>query len=295
MNITVDYEYTMDWIPPRCRKPRPGVFNGSIDVEIEEVAAKDAQWACVVYGSRRYDNMVPINPLRYYNGRFYERAMTDMKIETSNWHHWHRHIGYSHGKKIYEKRSYVSNDYECCYQQRGMTIDDVVKNLYFVRSSAGSEESNRRRIQDEADRFILVNDEVWERVNEPRYVVQTFGLGHNHGGTCWFVEYGYNNNISKESYFNANDFERMVERYFEVALGRGDTEDAHRYATYLQDEHPYYYIEVLRPELFTCCPMKEHGDGDPFIRQLNEIAANAGNALEAGLLAMAVTANEIRY
>lgn len=293
MKVKVNYKYTKSWIPPRCRKPRPGVFEDSIEVELREVEASDAPWACIVYGSRRYSDMVPINPLRYHDGNFYERAMVDVHIYTKKKQTYKRCIGWSNHERVYEHTTNVFTDHVNAYQQRGATVDEVIKSIKESWYEYYGADANQESVMQKAEQFILVNGEPWKRVGEPRYVVQTFGLGHNHGGTAWFVAYGYNNNIPNESYFNANDFEPMVEHFFEVALGRGDTNDAHRHAMELRDKHPYYYIDVLRPELFTCCPRNEHGDGNPFMRRLYGVTQMADNASEAGLLALTVLGAEL--
>jgi len=293
MDINVKFQYTKDWIPPRCRKPRPGRFDSEVTVTLKEVKATEAPWACIVYAHRRYYFEYPVNPIRFYDGHFYERAMTDMRVDRSHM------MTDSYGKHVY----WADYDDNRPYQRRGMRIDEVIDKIsrchddyvegisspYFAGKS---EEENASDIKWWADRYLIVNGEVWEKVGEPRYVVQTFGLGHNHGGTAWFCTYGYNQNISKDAYFNANEFERMVEHYFDVALGRGDTEDAHRYAKDLADGN-YDHIKVLMPEVFTCNPQREHGDGDPFMNMLEGLTSSAGSAFEAGLLCMAATAAEV--
>lgn len=269
MEFTVYYKYTKDWIPPRCRKPRPGLFEGSMTARIAETSEKDAPVAAIVWdhGHNPVTKDFELHPIdvRWHGGRFWVEAAP-----------------------VNENFSYMPN----CY-----TIQDVVSRVshegYAYRSSH-SVGDVEQEIRDFCDEWLIIDGSPWHFVGEPRYVVQTFGLGHNHGGTSWFVDTMYNGNIAKEAYFNANDFEGMVEHYFDVALGRGDTRDAHRHATELAEGTGYEYIDVKIPDAFTCNPGMEHGDGDPFMNELYKMTSGTGSAFESGLLVMATVAKELR-
>lgn len=284
MKFEVKYEYTKDWIPPRCRKPRPGSFSDTLLVTIPEVKASEAPWACVVHAYRRYFKELPINALRHHGGKFYERAMTDVTID----------------RKHFATDSYGNRYWWCDYeterinQRRGMTIEEMKS---YVRWSAGWNHGYGRdkvvdAIMDCASSYLIVNGEVWHEVGEPMYCIYTFGLGHNHGGSSLSVDFGYNANISSERYFNANDFERAANTFFDVALGRGDTESAHNKAHELATGDVWDYIEVVDPTAFTRKPAIEHGDGDPFMNMLYDVTSNADSTTEAGLLAIACLAGE---
>lgn len=285
MEIKVAYEYTKDWVPPRCRKPRRGSFSDTTTVTIQEVSAVEAPWACVVHGHRRYFDEVPINALRHYNGKFYERAMTDMHID----------------RKHYAKDSY-GNPYWWCdyeteriYQRRGMRVEDVTNELSRLARSLNYAEQDHvvDSLNEWADSYLIVNGELWHKVGEPMYCIYTFGLGHNHGGTSLSVDFSYNDNISHERYFNANDFESAANRFFEIALGRGDTESAHFKAAELASGDLWDYIEVVDPTTFTHNPSLEHGDGDPFMNSIYRMTSGTGSVFESGLLVMAAAANAL--
>lgn len=51
-------------------------------------------------------------------------------------------------------------------------------------------------------------------------------------------------------------------------------------------------IEVLIPSCVRVKPVKQHGDGDPFINSINAITSRSSSAAEAGLLAIAFTATK---
>lgn len=134
-------------------------------------------------------------------------------------------------------------------------------------------------VKEQAAEYLIIKNEVWIRCGEPRYVIITFGLGHNHGGTGLFVETGYNPNISNSRYFNALQGKEAVEEAKRIARGRRDTDSVR-----LMHE----MIKVHIPETVTCNPMKEHGEGNAFLNMLDSVTQNSRSAAEAGLLTMAL-------
>lgn len=137
------------------------------------------------------------------------------------------------------------------------------------------------RVRSEVDKLLFCEGHFWKKCSEPMYLVLTFGLGHNHGGTGFFVVENYNDNISKENYFNASQRSEAIKFAIETAARRGDTNDI----AYL--EKPTSNIVVYMPELVQRDPQMEHGDGDPFINRMNRLTEMADSVDEAGLLVMA--------
>ena len=117
------------------------------------------------------------------------------------------------------------------------------------------------------------------------YNIITFGLGHNHGGTGFFITYHYNSNIGNKNYFNALEREDAISYGKQVALNRGDTESVERMGI--------KNIEVKMPEMVRRSPQQEHGEGDPFINSINAITEGATSAMEAGILSMALLSSEL--
>lgn len=131
----------------------------------------------------------------------------------------------------------------------------------------------------ETRQYLLVDGELYKRTAEPRYVVNTFGLGHNHGGTGMLCEYYYNTNISKDNYFSALDGEKAVAYANKVAAGRGDTKDVGKFKP---------FIVCHMPEIVKVKPKKQHGNGDNFLNDCEKVICGADSAFEAGLLVMAM-------
>lgn len=144
-------------------------------------------------------------------------------------------------------------------------------------------EEQATELKKEASKRLVIDGLVWQRCGEPMYVVNTFGLGHNHGGTGLFVETFYNSNISKDRYYTALQGDAAMATANAIAERRGDTKYVGKFKK---------MIEVRIPECVSRNPQKEHGDGNPFINKLNDITDAASSPMEAGLLAiMAATKN----
>ena len=72
--------------------------------------------------------------------------------------------------------------------------------------------------------FVIFDGILWENVSEPLYTYTTFGLGNNHGGTGFFIEYGRRCHASKDIYWKADKRDQAIKAAVEAALDRGDTE-----------------------------------------------------------------------
>lgn len=114
------------------------------------------------------------------------------------------------------------------------------------------------------------------------YVINTFGLGQNHGGTGFFITDCYNPNISNQNYFNALEREQAIAYGKRIAANRGDTES-------MEGMGKHAKIEVLLPEMVKRNPQKEHGEGDSFLNSLERLIEGSDSTAEAGLLCVAKT------
>ena len=73
MLFTFNYKYTENWIPPRCRKPRPGKFDGEMTVEVKEIDDSDAPVAAIWRRRERRTNerWEDVIEIRVHDGEFY--------------------------------------------------------------------------------------------------------------------------------------------------------------------------------------------------------------------------------
>lgn len=89
----------------------------------------------------------------------------------------------------------------------------------------------------------LLIDGVYHRVApEPRYVVMTFGLGGNHGGTYVSVTDYTNSNLKPEAYFGATALAEAQAYARATAAARGDTTAI--------GVDPSPFLDVRLPEAF---------------------------------------------
>ena len=198
--------FTAMEIPPRCRKPRPVTHETTAVSSVPIVRPEQAPAAF---------------RLRDHSGRG--------RAEEIRAHAGHLYARYAHHDGTpRELDTYLNTERYCPWGPADSAL------TYQMSFDAW------------AGRFLIIRGddgaEIWEMTGEPRYLVTTFGLGGNHGGTALMVETRDSATQRADSYFRADDFEAARAHAEQVALHRGDTESV---ADFRQD------IEVLIPEAVT--------------------------------------------
>jgi len=246
IKIKITIDYYEQYIPPRCRKPRFREETGDIAVSVRSVSCDEAPIAFRLsdYSHKRENN----TEIRFYKGKCYKRTM----------------------RRYIDAREWYTP--VCCAE-----ITSCLR-PYMIYSTDRTKEYCIKAYRYEAKKHLVIDGEVWQQCGEPRYEINTFGLGHNHGGTGLFVDHNYNPNIPSRNYFSALDGDKAVAYANEVAQRRGDTKDVGKFEK---------MIEVLMPECVKVKPRKQHGGGNPYINKLNAISESSSSALEAGLVVMA--------
>lgn len=241
MKIKVLFKYWESIIPPRCRKARYVEFDGHTTVTIKEISSKDAPIAII------------------------ERA-TDSD-----------YTDFSDNALFDEIRLYKNHLYtkESRWRNERIQIPDFRDYYHYGHSKS----DKIKGFRNDASQYLIIDDIVYARIGEPRYVVMTFGLGCNHGGTSLSIDYHYNSNISKNAYFRIDQYDDAVAKATFVATRRGDDK-------YLPIE-PQYKYEILIPEAIKLNPQKEHGDGDGFMNECEDIIESVKDPLISGLMLMA--------
>lgn len=146
-------------------------------------------------------------------------------------------------------------------------------NCYFVWN-----DKDRDAVLNSLNKFVsshvLIDGVVYEERGEPRYNIVTFGLGNNHGGTGLFVSCHYNENISKDNYFNALQRDDAIAYANKVAKTRGDTDYIGKFG--------FKNIKVLMPEMVRCEPnlmyVKEVASLDERIGSAEAVRGDAADA-----------------
>ena len=268
MKIDTKIRYEEEYLPTkRHRIPCVREVEENIEVELREVSRKDAPVAMVVTNYQSYIDE---------NGKdeFGLRDKAFLAID---------------GQLYSEKR-----DKQGALDKGPYSMADFVRELerhgnhYYVRNynNGKNREDVLRFLHSFVNSHVMVDGTLYHRSSEPRYVINTFGLGHNHGGTGMFIDTHYNPNISKNNYFTALQREEAIAYANKVAEARGDTKDV---GTFDRDIN----IKVYMPEMVRCNPQMEHGDGNPFLNSLEGLVQGSGSAIEAGLLVVAATQAEI--
>lgn len=145
-------------------------------------------------------------------------------------------------------------------------------------------DKNCQKIQKHLDqKFLIIDGDLWVKTDEPRYEVVTMGLGHNHGGTAMFIEYNYNENISNDNYFRADQFKEAYDYAIKVAENRGDTDDVARFKEELKTRKLLNYIEVCIPEAVGLDPKKDAGKGNPLLNEMEDAISGSPDKQSAAL------------
>lgn len=265
----------------RCRNLKQRYVENNMNVDIKELAETDFPVAFIIHdyqsvyeNAKSYDDFdgngeykMFSEEMRTYNGKLFKP------------------VRISHGTAIstnFEPLDYIKQriqDY-APYWKGG---EDFTEKSIVKESDV---EKCKDTISSRAENYVIFDGKVWETCGEPMYNVTTFGLGHNHGGTGFFIQYDYNPNISNKNYFNALEREKAIAYGKQVALNRGDTNS-------IDGMGERDIIEVLMPEMVTRNPQREHGEGDSFMNLIEDVISNSDSSAEAGLLAACICANEI--
>lgn len=285
MNLKVDFTYEEKYLrTSRCRKPLARTREGIYELAIKELAKAECPIAAVVHdmksvyegatttadfeGNGEYKMFA--EPYRVHNGKFYKfcRASYGAAISTAQ-----TELKYVIADIKSDLYRYSLYEKENLFSDKSVYISDNLSEIV-------------DNMQARANKYISLDGELWKECGEPRYVVNTFGLGHNHGGTAMFIEEFYNSNISSKNYFNAVDRDKAITYAKETAIARGDTDSVKRIGKMEN-------IEVLIPEFFKVDPEKEHGEENAFLNLLEDMVTSSNNATEAGILVTLATASEI--
>lgn len=288
MKITVEYNYTQKFLPTkRCRNPRFRKMQGSMDIPIRELTAEEFPVAFIVNeltdvceGMKSYDD---------YKNCKCEYKMFGEEIRTYN-SELRKPVRITHGAAIstlFENYTYIIENIEISIRNSGINkfdkypftdnADEFTKGSVIVNDNRKQVENYIKKL---AKEYIYCDRKFWSVCNEPRYVINTFGLGHNHGGTAMFIEEYYNPNIPSDNYFNALQRDEAIAYGQAAAARRGDTE-------YVDRIGKHEYIEVLMPEMVKVNPNKQHGKGNKFINDMEDLISGSHDTFEAGLLCMA--------
>lgn len=295
MKFTVEYDYTQNFLPTkRHRNLRIRKMHGKVNVEVKELTETEFPIAFIVHELKDvYEGMKSYDDYKNCKGEykmFAEEIRTYKgKLRTP--------VRITHGTAIstlFRDYTYILENIEYSLRNSGLNkfneypftdnSDEFTEQSIIVNDNKKEVE---RYIKNHIKSYIYFDGKFWSVCNEPMYVVNTFGLGHNHSGTDMFIESYYNPNISSDNYFNALQRDEAIAYGKAIAARRGDTESIEGIGKYID-------IEVIMPEMVKANPKKEHGKGNPFLNDMEEVISGSPDSFTAGMLCMAITAMEMQ-
>ena len=205
MDLTINYSYVAQIIPPRCRNPRPQRFDdGSVTLTVREVTAEQAPIA-IQAAQMDFESGVYKEPISY---RWFEgRLWTDVPV-----------CGCS--------RSRHSTQYPALPAALSLITDSAtLSNSEFgiYVGVHGGKDGIAAHLQTCSGDWLIIDGQLHRTAGEPMYVVMTFGMSHNHGGTSLMTDDHLNPNLKREAYFSLLEQEQAVAYTLAVADNRGDT------------------------------------------------------------------------
>ncbi len=249
MKIKTWIKYEESYLPPRCRKLRYRECKDHINANLAEASLENVKLA---FEDNSYGGK---GKIYYYKNKLWSKVKKNSLIAGNEAKKY---------KDALEVLMYLNEHCSC----------------FFPRLWRDGEHPDRKHmlgvVRNEMKKYLLIDGVLYEQTAEPRYVIVTFGLGHNHGGTGMFCEYFYNSNISKDDYFSALEGDKAVAYANYVAKSRGDTNDAGKFKP---------FIICHMPELVKVNPNKQHGNGDKFLNTIEGLIRSSDSSSEAGLLA----------
>lgn len=296
MLINVDLNYVQEYLPTkRYKKTKNRVEVKEISVSIKEIDTGDNfPVAFVVH-----------DYFSVYEGNSYKAFRENMK---NNNHFSYRLMNIeirAHNGKLYKARRFswgaaigtgFYNTEEAIEELRHAAArvpgyyPEAHLHHFTDKSVIVSDNLKERQteLNDIASRFLFFDGKIWDECSEPMYVVMTYGLGHNHGGTSLSLTYHYNDNIGPDRYFNALQREQAIAYANTIAVRRGDTKDIGKFGKDVG-------IDVLMPEMVRRSPAVDHKDGgDDFEARLESIIENSDNVTSAGIGVLAAALLETR-
>lgn len=167
----------------------------------------------------------------YYNGKFYKRSFFNFNL-------------------AYDNTITNALDDLIMWRKKGSQYYAKPKENCLCYGYYGNYETKKdivKRLKKEMSQYLIVDGVLYEMViGKPYYIINTFGLGANHGGTALFVSYSTApKRMIRESKgwaFSINDTEKAISTAIEIATNRRDT----KYIDNIKKPK----IDIKIPELF---------------------------------------------
>ena len=206
MKIETTIKYYESYIPPKCRKKRFKEIKETILLNIREVDVNALKLAFKDI-SNDIDGY-------YYKGNIYSKVK--------------RYIGY---ERYNENETILSN---LIWWRKNSSIyfarckSYMFNKNYDDYSNYETRQEIIARAKKDMQKYILVNGELYGKIELPCYRIMTFGMGNNHSCTALLVCYNkkpqtwIKRKENRGYCFSALDFNNAYQKAVAVANGRGD-------------------------------------------------------------------------
>lgn len=222
MQLPVKFSYVESVVPPRCRNPRRVRSHDGLEVVTLREIKREAAPVAIISASNGRESPIEY---RWFEGQLWTSCSV---------------YGCS-------RQAHTSGGTDYDYPTPGTELSLVTDSVSMSRHDLGvfvSVSEGKVAIAEYLHRWaqslIFIDGQVYRPAGEPRYVVMTFGLSNNHGGTAILCTDISNSNIKDQSYFSVLQFEAAKDYASRIAAARGDT------TKFSPD--PGYTFEVLIPE-----------------------------------------------
>jgi len=267
MKVKIKFSYTEDEVPPGCRKSRHVHYdNGMLECQIPEISATEAPIAIIAMRNRGAIFPSSTVEYRWHGGQLWTRYRVRDAQKSSH----------TCGKKDYNHPR-IPATLNITTGWAGCKSNDAGLQYYCYKSKRDITRELRAQMKD----HLIIGGKFYRSAGEPRYVVMTFGLGQNHGGTAVMIDDHYNSNISKARYFTLLELDKAKALATDIATRRGDTRS-------LPIKPIGPRLKVLNNEAIRLNPKKQHGNGDPFMNELEALTEMGEDNTTTAVMAMVI-------
>lgn len=208
MKIKILFSHVENLVPPRCRNPRPVRYHdGEITLEIPEIQSDAAPVA--IRATCKRDSIDPYQmEYRWYDNQLWTSV------------HCYR------GEPQFDKETKDAEKYEMYSHTIDLRSEYRMENRDFgiyCPVEGNTKEHAIEYLNEWAKHELIIDGIRHQLCAEPHYVVMTFGLGRNHGGTACLINSTYDQTDCSSNVFSLLERDKAINKATEVATLREDS------------------------------------------------------------------------
>lgn len=236
MKIKILFSYVENVVPPRCRNPRPMRYHdGEIELEVPEIQSCEAPVAIRATYNRDSSELPYQMEYRWWQNRLWTKVQC------------------YRGEPHFDKKTNDASKYAMYGHTIDLRSEDRMENRDFgiyLSMVANSKVQAIEYLNAWANHELIIDGIRYQPCSEPHYVVMTFGLGRNHGGTACMIDAAYDQTECSSSVFSLLERESAIKKATEVATLREDSSSLP-----IQPHGPEW--KILIPEAIQIKPLEQ--------------------------------------